>query len=108
MRRSRIIIISLLVMGISILIILESHRPVPPEVKEVQVQDASLRGAGSTLYIPDAYQEYQNDYQEAKLKFNKERKKLVWFRQYRSVAADFAKLLQKGEQLRLKVEKKRE
>jgi lipoprotein-anchoring transpeptidase ErfK/SrfK len=107
MRHSRIIIISLLVIGISISIILTSHRPAPPEVKEAQVQDTSLRGAGSTIYMPDDYQEYRNAYQEAKLKFNQERKKLVWFRQYRSIAADFAKLLQKGERLRLKVEKKK-
>ncbi len=100
-----VIIISLLVIGI--LLAVTSHRPAPPEVKEAKIQDASLRGAGSTIYTPGDYQEYRFAYQEANLKFNKEREKLVWFRRYRSAAADFKELLKKGEQLRHKIERKK-
>jgi hypothetical protein len=92
---------------IGILLAVTSHRPVPPEVKEAKLQDASLRGAGSTIYTPGDYQEYQIAYQEANLKFHKEMEKLVWFRQYRKVADDFKKLLEEGERLRDKIERKK-
>lgn len=106
MRYLRIILISsLLVIGL--LLAVTSHRPVPPEVKEARLQDASLRGAGSTIYTPEDYQEYQITYREANRKFNKEMGKLVWFRQYRRVADNFKKLLEKGERLRHKIEEKK-
>lgn len=97
-----ITLISFLALGV--LFALGSHRQVPPEVKAVELQDASLRGAGSDRYAPYEFKKYTRAYNKAKLNFNDELEKWVWLREYHTVADEFGEVLKKGERLRLTVE----
>ncbi len=73
--------------------------PVPPGVKQAEIQNNNLRGAGADLHAAADYREYKTRHKAARLKFLEEKTKFIWFRNYKDAAADFRKLLEEGERI---------
>jgi murein L,D-transpeptidase YafK len=82
--------------------------PIPPEAKEAETQENNLWRAGAEVYAFQDYHEYKESYRLAKNKLNQEKKKLVWFRKYKSVQLALRHVLDEGVKLQEKVEKERE
>ncbi|MDQ1351552.1 MAG: hypothetical protein QG657_1856 [Acidobacteriota bacterium] len=82
-----------------------SGSPVPPEIRQAELQNADLWRAGSSIHAAPEYSKYQADLRDANLRFLKEKSKFVWFRRYRPIADEFKKILKAGEQIGEKVRK---
>ena len=103
--KNRLIIIALL----SILVTSACNEtPVPPEVKEVEIQNNDLWRAGVLFYVPDDYENYLRLIKEAKESLFKERAKLIWFRNYEYIQASLRSILSEGERIQIKLKKLKE
>jgi hypothetical protein len=82
--------------------------PVPPEVKEAEIQEHNLWRAGAPVYALEDYNQYKQALRLAKDKLIKERAKFGWFRNYEAVKAEFRKVLNSGEEILRRVQKRKE
>lgn len=84
-----------------------NEKPVPPEVRLVEIQEADLWRAEAPSYLPDQYAAYKEKVILAQKNLLKINAQFLWFRDYRTVQAEFAQLLKQGEELnqKLRVEK---
>lgn len=82
--------------------------PVPPEVREVEIQENDLWRAGAEIYAPDEYKFYKTTVRNAKDHLIKESKKFVWFRNYDTVQKEFSDILLQGRSLLGKIEERKQ
>lgn len=82
--------------------------PVPPEVRQAEIQEHNLWRAYAFLYAPDDYSRYKIYYRDAKDKLINENAKLVWFRDYKLVRVAFSNILTDGERILEKVRRQKE
>ena len=81
--------------------------PVPPEANLAEAQELTLWRAGAPLYLPEPFEIYRETLATAKNHLLTESSRFRWFRDYRPVQAEFAQLLEQGDELlkRLETEK---
>lgn len=82
--------------------------PVPPEVREVEIQENDLWRAGAEIYAPDEYKFYRTTVRNAKDNLIREKKRFVWFRNYDAVQKEFSDILLQGKQLLDKIEERKQ
>jgi hypothetical protein len=83
--------------------------PVPPEVNLVKMQELNLWRAGAHLYLQASCAQYQEAFSRARERLVHANSQFTWFRDYKPVQAEFAQLLNRGEELLrdLEVEKQK-
>jgi hypothetical protein len=85
------------------------EEPVPPEVKLAETQEFNLWRAGAPLYLQEPFSRYRDALDKAKNNLVQVKSRFRWFRDYQPVQADFARVLQEGDELfkLLEIEKQR-
>jgi hypothetical protein len=78
--------------------------PVPPEAKEASALELRLWRAGASVYAAEDYGRFRERFKAARTSLAKEEAKLGWFRDYRSVQADFREVLAFGDEVLTRVE----
>lgn len=82
--------------------------PVPPEVKESEIQEHDLWRAEAHFYAPEEYEKYKASYRDTRKLFFREKAKFSWFRKYKSSASAFQSLIAEGERILEKIQKQKE
>jgi len=77
--------------------------PVPPEVRETEIQEHDLWMAGAEIYAPEDYKQYKIAFRNVKDHLIKENKRFIWFRDYKHIQKEFADILIQGRQVLKKV-----
>jgi hypothetical protein len=78
--------------------------PVPPEVREADLQEQDLRRAGASLFAGQEHAAYLEILKSARGVLERENLKLGWLRDYGRVREDYAAVLIAGNALRSTVE----
>jgi L,D-peptidoglycan transpeptidase YkuD (ErfK/YbiS/YcfS/YnhG family) len=78
--------------------------PVPPEVREADIQELDLRRAGASLYAGQDHAAYLRLLRSARRAFDQENLKLGWLRDYGPARREFRAALDAGSALRSRVE----
>jgi L,D-peptidoglycan transpeptidase YkuD (ErfK/YbiS/YcfS/YnhG family)/plasmid stability protein len=81
---------------------------IPPEVRLAEEQALSLRSAGAAIYAPREYGVYSEVLTRGKQDLAREESKLRWFRDYRSVEAEFRNIIQQGGKTLEKIREEKE
>ncbi len=81
--------------------------PVPPEVRETDLQEHDLWRAGAEIYAPEAYKLYKTTLRKSKDHLIEINKKFVWFRDYAAVQKEFRDILATGSELLKKIEEQK-
>jgi len=98
---------SLLLICLTILIGCKSA-PVPPEVREVEIQENDLWRAGAEIYAPEDYKQYKIALRNAKDHLIKENKRFIWFRDYEPIQKEFSGILSQGKQVLKKIDEQKQ
>jgi L,D-peptidoglycan transpeptidase YkuD (ErfK/YbiS/YcfS/YnhG family) len=85
-----------------------STPPVPPEVREAELQEHDLWRAGADIYATEEYKNYKSALRIAKDHLIKERAKFVLFRDYEPVQAEFRDTLLQGEGVLKKIQEQKQ
>ncbi len=83
-------------------------KPVPPEVREAELQEQNIWRAGASIYAPEDYKQYLKSLREAKDKLIQVKAKFPWMRNYQETQLAFQNLLDTGEKLLQKVEERKQ
>jgi L,D-peptidoglycan transpeptidase YkuD (ErfK/YbiS/YcfS/YnhG family) len=81
---------------------------IPPEVRLAEEQALSLRSAGAAVYAPKEFGVYSEVLTRGKQDLAHEESKLRWFRDYRSVEAEFRNIVQLGDKTLEKVKEEKQ
>lgn len=92
-----------LFIALSILIGCKSA-PVPPEVSEAKLQEHGLWKAGAEIYAPVEYKKYKRSLRDGEIHLVTQNHRFVWFRDYKSIKAEFINVLAQGEKINEKVQ----
>lgn len=72
---------------------------VPPEVQLAATQESNLWRAEAHLYIQAPFSQYQEAFRQAQDNLARVNSRFIWFRDYKPVQAEYARLLAQGEGL---------
>jgi hypothetical protein len=81
--------------------------PVPPEVKEAELQEHGLWKAGAEIYAPEEYKNYKRSLRDGQIHLVSENQHFVWFRNYKAVKTEFINILAQGKELDEKMQEKK-
>ncbi|MEW5766717.1 MAG: L,D-transpeptidase [bacterium] len=81
--------------------------PVPPEVKEVEIQEHNLWKAGAEAIIPEEYGSYKTAIRAARERLIAEKARFGWFRDYKPIQEEFRGLLRRGGLLLERIEEEK-
>ena len=82
--------------------------PVPPEVRETELQEHDLWRAGAEIYAPEEYKNYRTALRNGKDHLIEINKKFVWFRNYEPAQKEFRDILINGSELFKKIEEQKQ
>jgi L,D-peptidoglycan transpeptidase YkuD (ErfK/YbiS/YcfS/YnhG family) len=92
------------VLGLAVVLFGCRTAPVPPEVREADVQELDLRRAGASSFAGPEHAAYVESLNAARRTLARENLKLGWFRDYEKVRDEFAAVLQAGSAVRSAVQ----
>ncbi len=81
---------------------------IPPEVRLAEEQALSLRSAGAAVYAPGEFGLYNEALTRGRQDLAHEESKFRWFRDYRSVEAEFRNVIQQGGKTFEKINEEKE
>ncbi len=84
------------------------EKPVPPEIDLAWRQEKDLRGAGASVYAPQAHRQYQDELAAARVLLDSERARFLRFGNDDALARTFRDVLARGEHLAEQVRLARE
>lgn len=85
------------------------EEPVPPEVSLAEKQEFNLWRAGAPLYLKEPFSRYREALLKSKGDLARVNAQFRWFRDYKSIQAEFVQLLKQGDELfkQLEIEKQK-
>ena len=85
------------------------EEPVPPEVSLVEKQEFNLWRAGAPLYLKEPFSRYREALLKSKGDLARVNAQFRWFRNYKSIQAEFAQVIKEGDELfkQLEIEKQK-
>lgn len=78
--------------------------PVPPEVREAEQQQLDLWKAGAEIYAPEEYETYKRGLRDGQIHLASESNRFIWFRNYKTIKAEFINVLVQGKLLKEKLD----
>jgi len=82
--------------------------PVPPEVREAEIQEHDLWRAGAEIYAAEEYRQYKIALRNGKDHLIKENKRFVWFRDYEAIKKEFSDVLFHGRKIFKKIDEQKQ
>lgn len=82
--------------------------PVPPEVREAELQEHGLWKAGAQIYAPEEYKKYKRSLRDSQIHLVSQNQRFVWFRNYKDIKAEFTNVLAQGNELNAKMQWKKQ
>lgn len=75
----------------------------PPEIQMAEKQEHSLWLSGAEIYAPDGFKNYRISLRKIKDDLIKEKSRLAWFQDYKSIQSELTILLESGHNLQKKI-----
>jgi len=75
----------------------------PPEIQMAEKQEHSLWLSGAEIYAPDGFKNYRISLRKIKDGLIKEKSRLAWFQDYKSIQSELIILLESGHNLQKKI-----
>jgi len=76
---------------------------IPPEVQTAEKQEHTLWLSGAEIYAPDGFNHYRISLRKVKDDLVKEKSRLAWFQDYRSIQSELRTLLESGHNLQKEI-----